>query len=246
MTFGYVRLETKKLTAALILDLSAAFDIVDHQILLWKLEAYNFSLSALSWFQSYLSDRFQVVQVESRMSDPKLVGPQRVPRGSLLSPILFLIFYNDFSDVRPEGASVVYADDDTDNMSDADVGTLQDKIQNEANLSTSWVRDNKMVCSGSKTKLMVVGTRELRKSKFMNMNKMEIVVDGFMVSESRSERLLGLLMNNEMTWEHHLHGNGESKGLIEKLSYRANLVYRLEKDVPKNQLKAFSEGSKYL
>ena len=55
--------ENKKLTAALLLDLSAAFDIVDHQILLKKREAYNFSMQALSWFHSYLSDRLQVVQV---------------------------------------------------------------------------------------------------------------------------------------------------------------------------------------
>ena len=156
--------EDTELTAALLLDLSAAFDVVDHSILLDKLKLYNFSPEALAWFKSYLEDRKQVVVVESKVSDPKEVGVQGVPQGSLLGPILFIIFYNDFPDVREEGSSVIYADDDTDNVRDNDPDTLQQKIQREANLSTSWVSDNKLVCSGSKTKLLIIGTKELRKS----------------------------------------------------------------------------------
>ena len=211
--------ENRELTAALLLDLSAAFDVVDHQILLQKLELYNFTPDTIRWFRSYLSDRTQVVTVESKLSDPKPVGEQGVPQGSLLGPILFLVFYNDFPDVREEGDSVLYADDDTDTVSDKDPDILQAKIQREANLSTEWVKDNKLVCSGSKTKLLIVGTKELRKSKLTSKNKMiEIEVDGHKVKESQSERLLGVLINNTMTWETHLHGNNEYKGLIPKLS----------------------------
>ena len=133
--------------------------------------------------------------VESKLSDPKPVGEQGVPQGSLLGPILFLVFYNDFPDVREEGESVLYADDDTDTVSDCEVDNLKAKIQREANLSTDWVKDNKLVCSGSKTKLLVVGTRELRKSKLGSCNKtIEIEVDGHKVKESQSERLLGILI----------------------------------------------------
>ena len=88
--------------------------------------------------RSYLTDRKQLVTVESRLSDPKPVGEQGVPQGSLLGPILFLIFYNDFPDTREEGEGVLYADDDTGAVSDNDPEILQAKIQREADKSTSW------------------------------------------------------------------------------------------------------------
>ena len=167
--FWIKKAENKELTAALLLDLSAAFDVVDHEILLEKLELYKFSPKARKWFQSYLENRKQVVAVESKLSDPKDVGEQGVPQGSLLGPILFIIFYNDFPDIRDDGGtSVLYADDDTDNVSHSNPDILENMIQEEANKSTAWVRDNKLVCSGSKTKLLIIGTKERRKSKLVS------------------------------------------------------------------------------
>jgi hypothetical protein len=235
--------ENKELTAALLLDLSAAFDVVDHKILLDKLKLYKCSPKALSWFKSYLEGRKQVVVVESKLSDPREVGEQGVKQGSLLGPILFIIFYNDFPEVREEGTSIIYADDDTDNVCDKDPLQLQQKIQREANLSTSWVSDNKLVCSGSKTKLLIVGTKELRRSKLTNRDiQIQINVDGHLVKESESERLLGVIVNNVMTWEHHLYGNTEHKGLIPKLSNRAKLIWKLSIMMPKKRLQMIAEG----
>ena len=144
--------ENKELSAALLLDLSAAFDIVDHEILLNKLKAYNFSEDSIQWFKSYLEERVQVIQVETKFSDPEALGNYAVPQGSILGPLIFLIFNNDFPASSEEGDSVLYADDDTDNVHDKNVTELRAKIQREADRSTEWVADNRMVCSGAKTK----------------------------------------------------------------------------------------------
>ena len=179
-----------------------------HKILLEKLVLYGFHPDSVDWFKSYLTGRSQLVQVGSRLSDPLQVGHQGVPQGSLLGPLCFLIFYNDFPAVRSQGESILYADDDTDNVCDSNPETLQQKLQIEPDLSTSWVKDNRLVCSGSKTKLLIIGTKELRKSRLESQNKkLNVTVAGHRVEETNSEKLLGLIINNTMTWYNHLHGN---------------------------------------
>ena len=234
--------EDTKFTAALLLDLSAAFDVVDHRILLDKMALYGFSHNTAKWFESYLMNRSQHVLVESRLSDPLPVGDQGVPQGSLLGPLCFLVFYNDFPAVRSEGESVLYADDDTDNVSDSNLQALQHKIQAEADLSTAWVSDNRLVCSGNKTKLLVIGTKELRRVRGGQETKISINVAGHRVEESSSEKLLGLIINNTLTWTNHLHGNEDHKGLLPKLSQRNGLVRKLSKLMPPDRLRIISNG----
>ena len=84
----------------LLLDLSAAFDIVDHCIFIKKLKVYKFS--TIQWFSSYLSDRKQIVQVESKFSNPEDLAEYGVPQGSILGPLVFIIFKNYFPDISEE------------------------------------------------------------------------------------------------------------------------------------------------
>ena len=235
--------EDREFTAALLLDLSAAFDVVNHKILLDKMELYNFSPSSIQWFKSYLEDRTQYVMVESRLSDPLKVGDQGVPQGSLLGPLCFMIFYNDFPAVREDGESVLYADDDTDNVTDADPHILNAKIQKEADRSPDWVKDNKLVCSGEKTKLLVMGTPELRQSRITSRNiSFKISVAGHDVSETESDKLLGIVINNKLTWHDHLYGNEQHTGLVTKLSQRAGIIYKLSYILPKDRLRNIADG----
>ena len=87
--------EDQELSATLLLDLSAAFDLVDHSVLLRKLKLYNLSDKSVDLIKSYLSDRKQIVQVETKVSDAIDIDDNAVPQGSILGGLLFLIFEND-------------------------------------------------------------------------------------------------------------------------------------------------------
>ena len=152
---------------------------------------------------------------------------------------------NDFPDHSAEGFDILYADDDTSNLADQDPEILEMKLQEKANSATAWIQDNKMICSGEKTKLLVVATRELRAARLDR--KLEVKVGGKNVVESKDEKLLGIIMSNDLTWHTHLYGNqlkGKERivGLIPQLSQRVGLLSKLAKVMSKRQLQLTCSG----
>ena len=155
---------------------------------------------------------------------------------------------NDFPDHSAEGFDILYADDDTSNVADKDPEILEMKIQDKANSATQWIQDNKMICSGEKTKLFVVATKELRAARLDNIDrKLVVKVGGKDVTESKDEKLLGMIMSNDLTWHTHLYGNklkGKDKlvGLVPQLSQRVGLLSKLAKVMSKRQLQMTCSG----
>ena len=233
-----------------MLDQSAAYDLLDHPILLKKLEVYNFREESIQWIGSYLSNRSQSVQVEARQSKVFQLEDHAAPQGSLLGGLLFLINENDFPACRDQGESVLLVDDDTDVVSDDEVGPLLQKIQLEADLSCAWLRDNRMVVAGEKSKLLIIRTKELRKKK-LGDEMHSIMVDGKLVRESKSEKLLGVIINNQMTWQEHLYGEDwrteedNNPGLIPQLSQRFGILRKLAQHSSKKTLKMLTAGLFY-
>ena len=123
-------IDNGKLIGTVYLDFRKAFDMVDHEILLHKLRLYHFSDKAYNLFESYLNNRYQIVKNGSFQSDPKLIV-SGVPQGSILGPLLFLLFVNDLPLCIDKSNIDMYADDATLHKSLTSVSQVKSALQND-------------------------------------------------------------------------------------------------------------------
>lgn len=142
----------------MFLDFTAAFDVIDHSLLIAKLKAYGFSHSALTWVHSYLSNRTQQVYFNGSLSNC-VTTSCGIAQGSCLGPLLFSIFINDFPHVFRKASVVMYADDATLFTAASRLPELNENLQHELNTVVDWVKKNKLVLNISKTKCMIFCNR---------------------------------------------------------------------------------------
>ena len=250
-----------KLSATILLDLRAGFDVINHEILIDKLKEYNFGETTLSWFRSYLMGRHQCVQIESSFS-PFLSVPWGIPQGSILGPLLFLIYVNELPEVvkeadiagestdgddddtkEDETSIVVFADDNSTTTSHKEPEVLQQKIQAKGAKVIEWFKTNEITCSGGKTKLLFTGTKNNRQNRIENRNiTPKINLGDEIIKESSSEKVLGVTVNNIITWSNHLYGDHENEGLIPGLSKRLGMLIKLRKFMTNQKFSKIVEG----
>ncbi len=149
--FDYVRqnLDLGNYVGMLLIDLQKAFDTVNHNILISKLQCMGFSNSSLLWFTSYLTDRTQVCDVEGTLSAP-LIITCGVPQGSILGPLLFLIYINDMS-AAVRCKLLLYADDSALLVPGCKVKDIENTLSIELESVDQWVVDNKLSMHLGKT-----------------------------------------------------------------------------------------------
>ena len=155
-------MDKKKITAIVLLDMSKAFDSINHGIMLNKLQDIGASISALQWFNSYLSNRTQTVRIHSALSDP-LPMVNVVPQGSILGPILFSIYINDLPKIPRSCSTDCYVDDTKLYMCFPvqDYQSAITEINNDLIKVRSWCCDNLLLLNPDKTELIVYGSRQL-------------------------------------------------------------------------------------
>lgn len=145
--------DSKNSTLAIYLDLSKAFDTLNHTLLLKKLEHYGIRGISLQWFKSYLSNRSHYVEYQKHKSIVKNIECG-VPQGSILGPLLFIIYINDLPKVLEHTKIILFADDATVYVSGRNIDNLYAKLNGELQVLSDWFRANILSLNESKTQHM--------------------------------------------------------------------------------------------
>ena len=189
-----------KLTGVVFLDIRKAFDSVDHSILLEKVMFYGVADRELMCFKSYLTARQQQCLINGCLSSQStlLCG---VPQGSILGPLLFLIYINDLPNCLK--FTCLYADDTQIFTSSFDIGALANNINSDLKNLSDWLTVNKLQFHPLKTKLMVVGSTYNLKTKSGDLPNV-ISIDNNLVSRVTSNKCLRVLLDEKLTFETHI------------------------------------------
>ena len=189
-------LDNGECAVGIFLDFQKAFDTVDHDILLNKLYNYGIRGVALEWFKSYISNRYQVVKYNDYESEARkiLCG---VPQGSILGPLLFLIYINDLPMVSSLFMPILFADDTNLFCTNDKLDILVSEINIELVNIHTWVRVNKLSLNIEKTNFMLFTPNGFSR----NMNCINI--DGHRVEEVTQTKFLGVILDNKLNWHAH-------------------------------------------
>ena len=140
--------EKQEKSASIFRDFAKAFDIANHEILLYKLDYYGVRGIALEWFRSYLSHRQQAVKIGHCFSDFETIS-RGVPQGSVLGPLLLLLYVNDLHISSPKVKLLLFADDTCLFHSSKNINILQNDLNDLAN----WLKANKLTLNIDKSSL---------------------------------------------------------------------------------------------
>lgn len=208
------------------IDLKKAFDTVDHQILLSKLEHYGVRGVSKQWFASYLSDRKQFVSIDNINSLSDLIA-HGVPQGSVLGPLLFLIFINDLPSAISHSAVFLFADDTGLLYSDSNLQVIENKVNSDLSLLSSWLKSNMIALNTTKTEVVLF--RDPRKPLD---HSIQLVLDGYNLSFSSYVNYLGLRLDEHLSFKAHI------DFLSTKLSKSNGIIAKLRHFLPLNLLKS--------
>ena len=187
-------LDKNGLAAAVLMDLSKAFDTINHELLIAKLHAYGFDKDALKIIWSYLTNRLQRTKINVTFSSwTELL--QGVPQGSVLGPILFNIYLNDLFFILKECDVCNFADDTTPYVCDKDIKNLFLRLEHDSALAIEWFQYNYMKLNTDKCHLLVSG------------NKYEhtwVKLENQMIWEEKSVKLLGINIDSQLKFDNHV------------------------------------------
>ena len=220
-------METMSTPLNIFLDLSKAFDTLNHDILLAKLEHYGLNRMAYNLLSTYLRNRKQYVQFESTSSD-ELHITHGVPQGSILGPLLFIIYINDLPHASKLFDFLMYADDTTlccciDNI---DGNDKENVLNNELQHVNKWLTANKLSLNVNKTKYMLY----FKHPKVTN--DLNLSINNNYISRVNAFNFLGLQMNCNLNWNNHI------EYISNKIMRTTGMLHRIKEYIPSTILRS--------
>ena len=206
------------------IDLQKAFDTVDHKILLSKLDNYGIRGLSNQWFNNYLSGRKQFVSIMNHSSSSAVIS-HGVPQGSVLGPLLFLIYINDLPSSIKYSTTFLFADDTGILYSSPDLKDIEEKVNFDLRCLSTWLKANKIALNTTKTEVILF--RDPRKSI---TSPIKLFLDNFELSFSSNIKYLGIFLDQHLSFKH------QAEFLATKLSRSNAILSRLRHFFPLKQL----------
>lgn len=207
-------------TACLYLDLSKAFDTLEHDTLLAKMEIYGIRGTANTWFKNYLNNRTLKAKCNRTVSDQYKVE-YGTPQGSCLGPLLFIIFCNDLHLHLTYLSCIQFADDTTLYCSERNIRLLESNFMHDLTSVSDWFRVNKLTLNAGKSVCMLL------QPKGEPPKTLQIELDGVIITNSNYTKFLGLWIDDKLDWQIHLSKLqiklNQSLGLLKRAKKMLNL-----------------------
>ena len=202
------------LVGMVLIDLQKAFDTVDHRILLMKLKSIGLGSGVVSWFKSYLTDRQQLVDISGVNSSMKYVTCG-VPQGSILGPLLFLIYVNDMEAVV-KNKLLLYADDSAILVSGKDIASIEKELSEDLQRVSGWLVDNRLSLHLGKTESILFGSN----IKLKKTNGLNISCNNTSIQSTSSVKYLGAVLDQRLS------GDTIAGNVILKANQKLRFLYR--------------------
>ena len=191
-------LDNKEFCLSVYLDLSKAFDTIKHSTLLAKLAHYGIRGQALDWFRSYLAQRRQYVSCGGKSSNI-LAVEYGVPQGSVLGPLLFIIYSNDLPMCLGSCKTILFADDTTLYITGRNIRDMSTKMNADLSVLSDWFRANKLSANPLKTKFILFSRKGVRPS-----HEITLSMDGHLLDQVQNTKFLGLHFDENLIWDIHI------------------------------------------
>ena len=202
--------------------------MVDHSILLKKLQHYGIRGTALNWFTSYLENRKQFVNVNGTNSTTRHIE-YGVPQGSILGPLLFVIYINDIPGILKVARFILYADDANIILTGDNLNEIEEQLSNLTTALLQWVDSNGLLLNLKKTIYMVFSKRTID-------TNFTVKIGNTLIERKSEARFLGVIVDEKLTWTKHI------KALRSKMCRYVGIMYKIKSSLP---LQAFKHAYKF-